>query len=401
MGFQQAISGLDAAQAALNSTGNSIANSGTVGFKESNPIFADSYVASLSSQNQQGLGVNVLGTSQDFSQGSISSTGNPTDMAINGNGFFQVSDSGGRTLYTRNGQFSLSANGSIVNQQGMRLMGFQFQNGKLSVGAPSPLSIPQSQAAPQATSKISISANLDSTSAQPTTTPLNPNDPTSYDYSTSINVYDSLGQQHQLSEYFVKNAAAGSWSAYSYIDGNSIDSGTPAQLSFDSSGNLSASSSLSKTYSAGNGSAPMNVTLDFSGSSQYGTSSSVSSLSQDGYAAGQPASFSISQDGVITQQFSNGQSKQIGQIALASVPAPQGLSPQGNETYSATSDSGVPVLQQPGTGGVGLVQSSALEQSNVDVATQLINLIQEQRAYQANAQTIKTEDQMMQTIINA
>jgi len=418
MSFQQGLSGLDATSQALDVAGDNIANASTVGFKSSDALFSDVYANSLngSGANQVGLGTTLQAIEQNFSQGSITTTTNPLDLAINGQGFFRVSDNGSIT-YTRNGQFQLDASGFIVDANGNNLTGYPVSaSGNIVTSAPVNLQVSSSTQPPQTTSEATANLNLDA-SATAIAVPFNPTDPTTYTNSTSLSVYDSQGFAHTVSLYFVKTAATNDWNAYATVDGTAdtyvnlgSGAGTPAALDFNGSGQLTSAMPLNVSVdlagiAAANGSAstansPLNFTLDFTGTTQFGSSFSVNSLTQNGYASGRLTGLSVSGSGVIQGNYSNGQSTALGQVALANFTDPNGLTPLGAGQWAETAASGLPQVAAPGTGNLGVLQSAAIEQSNVDLTTQLVNMITLQRNYQANAESIKTQDTVLQTLVN-
>jgi flagellar hook protein FlgE len=430
MGFQQGLSGLDAATSQLDAIGNNIANANTVGFKASTAEFADVFAASLNGAgaNQTGIGTKISAVAQQFAQGNIAASNNSLDMAINGQGFFRMSQNGS-IFYSRNGQFQLDKNGYLVNAQGVQLTGYQADvNGKIVAATPVPLNIPTANLSPSASTSGVVGLNLDSRSTTPATTTFSPTDPTSFNNSTSMTIYDSLGNSHVATLYFALDSAVpagvttatptatSAWSTYMTVDGTVVPAvvapapASPiATLGFNSSGTLiypPASAPL-KTGQVNvsipltNGAnSPQSIKLDFSSSSQYGAAFGVNQLTQDGFTSGQLSGFSTGPDGVIQGRYSNGQSKDLGQIVLANFSDPQGLQPQGNSLWSESTTSGAALVGAPATGSLGVIQAGATESSNVDLTAELVNMITAQRIYQANAQAIKTEDQIQQTLVN-
>ncbi|WLI88002.1 flagellar hook protein FlgE [Massilia sp. R2A-15] len=509
MSFQQGLSGLNGAAKSLDVIGNNIANSSTVGFKGSQAQFADVYANSLNGAggNQAGIGTKVSQIAQTFSQGNIESSNNPLDIAINGAGFFRTTV-GGATQYSRNGQFSLDKDGYMVNAQGAKLTGYATgPNGTILAGSPVPVQINTADLKPVPTSKIETELNLDSGSLNPAKTPFDANDPNTYNKQIPIDVYDTLGNPHVMSSYFVRTDA-GKWDVYVANDGTEVNNlkvgaaaqgtaspafdavntaratwraaaqavppdanaiaaalvtyasaagamvaaaaadpaignASPAQVAaintaatlsgqvlgntpedvdhdiaaavnlqptkvgtllFDAKGTLSASTAPMSVslpiFPPTGAAATLPVTLNFTGSTQYGAATSEKRSSQDGYTAGHLQRFSASGDGTILGQYSNGQSQALGQIVLANFANPNGLSPLGNNAWAETSNSGVPLIGAPTSGSLGVLQSSAVENSNVDLTAELVNMITAQRVYQANAQTIKTQDSVLQTLVN-
>lgn len=525
MSFNIGLSGLRAASKDLNVTGNNIANAGTVGFKQSRAEFSDVYAASVlgTGKNPQGSGVLMSNISQQFNQGNINYTQNALDLAINGNGFFQVSNNGA-VSYTRAGYFGTDRAGFLVNNFGYKLQGFPVDgNGNLQNGVVGDLQIQTTNQEPKATSTINTVFNLNSTLKSPVTwqstydglqqpiydaaynaslttagqdaydaellnsgdattaeaarvaalanatnianaqtagaaardLPANvtaalaaanatfdPTDPTTYNSSTSLNIYDSQGNAHVMTQYFVKTGA-NSWDMKVLVDGRNpaAPEQEPPQpyvmgLTFNSSGALtgianpeggpftvgpdlkvtlnSASATnpngwvpaisdgrTPATWSSNGALAnPDGIVLDFSKSSQFASAFAVNSVAQDGYTTGELAGLEIDDSGVIFARYTNGQSKVQGQIILANFANVQGLTPVGKTQWVQSFESGEPVVGTPMSGTLGALQAGALEDSNVELSDQLVNLIVAQRNYQANAKTIETESAITQTIIN-
>lgn len=409
MGFQQGLSGLNAAAKNLDVIGNNVANANTVGFKGSQAQFADVYAASQGgSATAAGIGVKVAAVAQQFTQGNITSSNNPLDIAISGQGFFQL-DNNGATVYSRNGQFQMNKDGFIVNSQGHKLNGYPVNplTGLISTGSVSTLQLPTAAIPPQATSTGDVGVNLDAREAIPATAPFNPLDPTSYNRSTAMTIFDSLGNNHIASLYFVKTAA-NTWSPYMTVDNLGLNGAAAtaanttlgAALPFTSGGLLPTTTMAPSITFANGATTPQVVTLDFSTSTQFGSPFAVNTLNQNGYTSGELNKFSTSADGTIVGSYTNGQSQALGQILLVNFANPQGLQPLGNNEWSNTASSGQPLVGVPGTSSLGILQSGATEDSNVDLTAELVAMITAQRNYQANAQTIKAQDTIMQTITN-
>ena len=434
MAFQQGLSGLNAASRALDVTSNNVANAATVGFKSAQTHFSDVFANTLngSGASAVGIGVSVNAIAQQFTQGNITATNNPLDISINGNGFFRMATSGGDVSYSRNGQFHLSEEGFIVDDRERRLTGYQAANGVVS-GALGEIQIDSSQIPPRQSSTITLGANLDSRLTAPAA-PLiagtlsgiapNYNAPTvgSYNSSTSLSVYDSLGNPHVATYYFVKAPAAvtvppsTSWNVLMTVD-NGVNNGGAvtqvAQLTFDGNGQLTSTNPAGPaTLPLGNigpvaigwdaalGVTAQSVAFDFSNMSQWGSAFSVDKLRQDGYSTGSLAGINVGKDGVILGNYSNGEERNLGQVALANFANPNGLASVGNNQWEPTSGSGPAMVGAPNSGRLGVLQSSAVEESNVDLTAELVNMITQQRNYQSNAQSIKTQDQIMQTLVN-
>ncbi|MCY1165696.1 MULTISPECIES: flagellar hook protein FlgE [Polaromonas] len=430
MGFAQGVSGLNAAASNLDVIGNNIANSGTIGFKSGGVQFSDVYAGS-----KIGLGSKVSSIVQNFAAGSIQTSTRALDVAIlNGDGFFRLASPGGEISYSRNGQFDMDKNGFIVNSAGLRLTGYQVgANGAIAGGSPSALQLPTASMTPNSTQNISAQFNLDSRSVAPAAA-FDPNNSLTYNYANSVTVYDSLGNPHELSTYFVKDPApaVNAWKVYATADGWPLDGATGAKVApdavdptkpatngtsfgaavFNSNGTLALDAAGvvvnppngkldfgSLTF--GNGSSPMVYSMDLTGTTQFGSPNDVKKLTQDGYTSGVLTAMSINQDGTLVGKYSNEQTKTLGQIVLSSFANPNGLQSKGDNVWSETAMSGQPLTGTPGAGTkLGALASGALESSNVDLTAELVNLIIAQRTYQANSQTVKTQDQVMQTLMN-
>lgn len=415
MSFQQGLSGLNAASKQLDAIGNNVANANTVGFKSSQAQFADAYAASLSGSGggstQVGIGVKVSQVAQAFSQGNITASSNPLDIAINGGGFFRVSNNGA-IAYSRNGQFSLDKNGYIVNANGAKLTGYAADSkGLLSTGAPVELRINKADIAPRLTKTANAVLNLDANKPPiPAAPAFSPTDPTTYTSATSVSVFDSLGTAHILQTFYVKTGpvppatAGGTWDVYASGDGTLLTvppGGKLGTLTFDDQGALTSTAPMTASIDVSSGAAtPLVVNVDYKGSTQFGSAFSVNTLKQDGYSSGRLSGFNTGPDGVITGRYTNGSTSVLGQVVLADFKNVNGLQPLGNNVWEETSASGAPLVSTPNSGSLGVLQSGAVEDSNVDLTAELVNMITAQRFYQANAQTIKTQDQVLQTLVN-
>lgn len=530
MSFQQGLSGLNVSSKALDAIGNNIANSGTAGFKSAAARFADVYAASLAGAgaSQIGIGANVATVFQQFTQGNVTSTNSPLDLALNGGGFFRLSDATGAATgvasFTRNGQFQVNKDGYIVNSAGLYLTGILADPATgivPSSGQPAALQLDTSLIQPNATTESDVEMNFDSRDTPPTggatagsvtgsavpgtlviaagnntltltidgvgpvnvditagtyasagalataveslinadatfsasgvavdvtldssgqvvitsrsvgtvgsqgsgstialgggdgeanllggapvivagTDTFSATNPLSYTASTSQTVYDSLGNPHNLSLFMVKTSQANTWQFYT-----SLDAGTPvgpSTLAFDSSGALTTAMPIAQSFTIGTGAvSPLAFTLDLTGTTQYGSSFGVNALAQDGFTSGRLSGISVADDGTIQGQYSNGRTRDMGRLVLASFPNPNGLQNIGGNLWRETADSGQPIEGTAGQGSLGVIQSAAVEESNVDLTAELVNMITQQRSYQANAQTIKTQDQILQTLVN-
>lgn len=409
------ISGLKANSEAMSVTGNNIANSGTIGFKSSSTLFSDILSASISSasgSSQVGRGVQISTISTNFSQGSFQDTSNSTDLAIEGDGFFMVSAVDSTTvLYTRNGSFHFDDDGYLVTAELYRVQGKLFENGVLSGGDPTDIQIDfDSQIPARQTSSLTLTTNLNSSSEVIAAFDIADPAGTS-NYSTSTELYDSLGNVHLATTYFV-NTGGQTWEWHTVVNSSELDpsvAGTEAlteigsgTLTFDSSGNLTSGGSGSTTAGAivwNNGSDPtQQIDMTFK-TTQFSSSSVVISQNQNGYAPGEVISVSIDNDGKVTASYSNGETLDIAMLTLATFNNPDGLVKTGGSLYAASSNSGAPSV---GTAGAsqGYIYTYSLELSNVDLATEFVNLITIQNNYSASSKVITTTDEMLQTLIN-
>ena len=498
MGYQQGLSGLGAASSDLDVIGNNIANADTIGFKSGTAVFADMYANSVATavNNQIGIGTQLAEVQQQFSQGTINTTGQALDVAINGNGFFQMSNNGSLT-YSRNGVFQLSNTGNIVNAQGLDLMGYAANSsGIINSAQTVPLTVPTTNIAPTQTTSITAQLNLDaqdslmlgtpkvvvsttgtlassgatittasagsnaddytiafssptaytitdannaandssgtytagtaitlgngqtvtltgtavggdSVAVSPTPTTFDASNSSTYNYSTSTQVFDSLGGSQSVNMYFAKTGS-GAWDVYAGVAGGTAS--LVGTANFNTSGALTGVTSVATTTAAdsiaftipntdGSGT-PQALTLDLAGTTQFGSVDGVNNLTQNGFAAGQLTSFTVGTTGILTGNYSNGQTASLGQVVLANFNDPNGLVDLGNNEYAQTAASGAAQVSTPGSTNHGTLQGGAVEDSNVDLTNELVNLITAQRNYQANAQTIKTQQTVDQTLIN-
>ena len=550
MGFSQGLSGLNGASKALEAIGNNVANAGTVGYKSQTANFSDIFAAAGGASDQVGIGVQVSGIQQNFSQGSIATSTNPLDLAINGGGLFRMSNAGTIT-YSRNGQFQLDKSGFLVNAEGLKLtgLGADAVTGAIIPGNYVPLQINNSAIPPQVTSVSQVQLNLDSRATPPTTmthgsalataapasltitagvndtitgtvdgninfnvvippatyssaaalatavqnainntgvvasppaavaqlglsgtaakvdatitaagfmqiasrsvgtvgstgqgskvdvlagngaatlkldaasTPtlasgadaFDPTNTSSFTSSTAQTVFDSLGNPHTLQLYYAQTSDPGTWQMYTSLDGNiPVDPATSlpyanwaasgTTVSFNTAGVMKTPMPLSESYAVATGATPiLKFNIDLTGTTQYGISFGTNQMLQDGFTSGKLSSMSVSADGIVQGSYSNGKNRNMGQVVLANFNNLSGLQSLGGNQWAETSVSGQPIPGIPGTGNLGLVQSGATEASNVDLTSALVDMITQQRAYQASAQSIKTLDQLMQTLVN-
>lgn len=448
MSFATGLSGLRAASTDLQTTGNNIANANTTGFKKSRAEFADVYATSLGgvAKTQAGSGVKVTEVAQQFTQGNIDFTENSLDIAISGNGFFTLANNVNDpqpTNFTRNGAFQLNKEGYVVDDRGRYLMAFK-PNGEsvkegFSQGVFQALQIDTSQGLPRATESVNMKLNLNAGAIAPTPA-FDPDNPESFNNVTSATIYDSQGNPHTLSTYYRKTAS-NEWDTYIYLNGRGVTLGAnpvydndaivtpagdatyldpgvipaPVPVTFTASGlldrvngqaALSTGAFPSNIFLNGIDLAPefvveeLNFELNFAGGTQFNSAFSVNDLNQNGLPSGNLTGIDITGEGVMFARFSNGASKPIGQIALARFPNEQGLAKLGDTSWGESADSGQPIFGSAGSNNFGVMQSAALESSNVDLSEQLVRLIIAQQAYQANAQTISTQNTITQTILN-
>jgi flagellar hook protein FlgE len=403
MPFRIALSGLNAASADLNVTANNIANTQTTGFKGSRTEFADLYAVSLQgvSNNASGNGVRVASVTQQFAQGNVEFTDSNLDLAISGQGMFILSDDGALS-YTRAGNFQMNRDGYVVNSQQQRLQVYPpLIGGAFNTGGLTDLRLLTTDSAPSATATVEYVLNLPGNASPPTVGVFDPNDPNSFNHATSLTLFDSLGATHTGTMYFSKTATANQWEARLYIDGTAV--GGAQTLQYSNTGMLTAPVGGQlpfPAYTPTTGAAPMTVSVDLNASTQFGSSFSVNSVSQDGFTTGRLIGIDIDETGVVQARFTNGNSVALGQVAIANFSNPQGLQQLGNTQWAETFASGQALRGQAGNSGFGLVQSGALEGANVDVTEQLVQMITAQRNFQANAQMISTADSITQTIIN-
>lgn len=448
MSFNIALSGLNAAQKDLDVTSNNIANVNTTGFKESRAEFVDVYAASLlaSGKTKVGDGVLTSDVAQQFSQGSIQFTNNALDLAITGNGFFATVPTidSLETSYTRAGQFKLNADNFVVNSQGGHLLGFPVNadgsSASVSLSTATPIRIPTASGAPTPSTEVDIRMNLPAGDAFITGAPANfdPTDPLTYNHSTSVTVFDSLGDSHIMTYYFVKEdpaVNANTWTMYTAVDGTMLDvpggvnnianptagvTGSPAtingaRLQFTSGGDFNAQTPatiLTSALHAGiltNGADPTNqIIIDFNldtagpnpnEPTQFASNFEVTSLEQNGLAVGRLTGLDIDEDGLIRATYSNGTSAPLSRIALVNFANEQGLTQIGNTSWKESLVSGEALAGEAGSGTFGTINSSALEQSNVNLTAELIDLISAQRNFQANSRSLEVDNQLNQTIL--
>jgi flagellar hook protein FlgE len=404
MAFSTALSGLTAASSDLDVTANNIANSNTVGFKQARAQFADVYAAGAVNLNNSviGQGVRLSSTAQQFTQGNITTSSSNLDLAISGDGFYTLKSPNG-LVYSRNGQFGEDKAGNVISSTGQALQVYPpLINGGFNTGTLSNLNLQTAQSAPLATTSGTVILNLPANTTPPAVTPFNAANSQTYNQSTSTTVYDSLGNAYPATMFFSQQAAPpNTWSVNMTVNGASAG---PAQtLTFGSSGQVTAPVGGVLNFNGftpTSGALPMTLSFNFNQTTQYGGQFGVTSIVQNGYATGQLSTVAINPAGVVSAVYTNGRSTQLGQLAMANFPNPQGLKQLGDTNWSETFTSGTVVQGVAGSAGFGSIQSGALEASNVDLTTQLVKMITAQRSFQANAQVITTANSESQTVIN-
>jgi len=406
MSFRIALSGLNAAQASLDVTSNNIANANTTGFKQSRAEFNDVYATAFGSIGSldTGAGVKLASVSALHTQGNIDFTGNALDLAINGQGFFTLDDNGSN-VYSRAGAFRVNRDGYVVNVSGQRLQAYpplDPQGTAFSTASLGDLQLTASDSNPNPTSTADVALNMQADALELGAGAIDPADPATFNYSTSVTSFDSLGQSHTSSLFFRKvDTATRSWDVRLVMDGDVTQTVGAQNITFDNLGQLTTAQPMNfGSYDPGNGAALMDVDFDFGSTTQYGSEFAVNSLYQDGFATGRLSGLDIDGSGVLLARYSNGQSTAMGKVALSNFTNPQGLTPLGDSLWGDSYAAGDRRLGEPGAGNFGFLQSGALESSNVEITQELVSLITAQRSFQANAQVISAADTLTQTVIN-
>lgn len=399
MGFSQGLSGLSAAAKALDVVGNNIANSQTVGFKAGSVSFADIFAGST------GMGVQVAGVSQNFGDGTPMTGASALDMAITGRGFFRMVDQAGSVFYGRNGQFEQDENGFIVNKtNGLFLTGYQATDGVINPGAQvGPIRIPTDDMPPAATTKGALTGNLSSESEKLDPANFDATKSETYNYVNEIETTDSLGNKHAVKVYFVFEGD-GKWTAFAQ-DSTSPEGGdkttfTEIPLEFDESGKIIGTATGVIKGDPHNGSAAFSMTLDLGALTQNASDSQLKPGEIDGQAPGKFNNYEVSDTGEVIAIYSNGKRQTVAQVVLADFANVGGLAQQGNNLWAETAQSGQPFLGTSGTGSFGDIVGGMLESSNVNLGDEMVNMIVHQRNYQSNSQTIKTQSEVLQTLVN-
>lgn len=412
MSFSQGLSGLNAAAKALDVVGNNIANSQTYGFKTGSIAFADIFAGTT------GLGVQVAGVNQNFADGGLVSTNRSLDIGIEGKGFFRMVNEGGGVFYGRNGQFDQDVNGNIINKtNNLFLTGYQATGTPPSIqpGAPiGPIRIPSDDMPPQASSSGSLTGNLKADDKTVITEDFDPTDDKTYNYTSQVEATDSLGNKHTIKLYFVQTAE-GEWSAYARDDTSPVmNPGPPPKeadavkmdLKFDANGKIDLAQMAGGTATfkvpgaSFNGSTPLALDLDLSEITKYSGDNTMKLKEIDGQAPGKYQNFVIGDNGEVVATYSNGKRQTVAQIVLADFANSGGLAAQGSNLWAETPQTGQPFFGTSGSGSFGTISGGTLEQSNVDLGQEMVNMIVYQRNYQSNSQTIKTQSELLQTLVN-
>lgn len=397
MSFNIALSGLQATTQDLNTISNNIANSSTVGYRGGRSEFSAIY------NGGQAGGVNVMSTSQNFSMGgSLVYTGRELDMGIQGDGFFVLSGQDGSTLYSRAGMFSQDADGYVTDPAGNRLQGYPVgAGGQLQTGNVSDLQVQSGSLPAKATTDVGVVSNLDA-SMEPidqATTPFDPDDISSYHSSGTVAVYDSLGNEHAMTQYYVKTSDTPSeWNVHYMMDGKDVGTN---KLEFDNKGTLKSGENITLDLGTPGGAAPMSLDLSYKNSTQYASDYSNSSLTQNGYTSGELNGVRLDDNGMIYGTYTNGQEQIQGQVVLADFNNPNGLTPVSNNAWAATNAAGQPIVGAPTSGTLGSVSGGYLEGSNVDTTAEMVSLMTAQRNYQSNAKVLDANSTMQQALLNA
>lgn len=390
MSFQIALSALQAINGQLDSISQNIANTGTTGYKSSRTNFGAMYA------NTAPNGVQAVSQTQTLDvEGGLLSTGRNLDVAISGRGYFVVTDGTGMTNYTRNGIFDVNAQGFLVDHMGRRVQGYAMTPGSDALGSMGDLTVPTGQIAARPSTKLEFVGNLSADWTVPTAA-FNMNNPATYNSSTVSVVYDSLGRQHTVTQYFAKTATG--VNVHYSVDGAATTG--PNAMTFDTQGQITAGGThtLNITFTPPDAD-PINLAIDYTGTTQFAGDTNTSTNAADGYASGTMVNVKVGEDGSLNVQYSNGKTQRVGKIALASFRSESGLMPVDGTSWQATHESGVALIGEPGSGQFGALAAKQLESSNVEVASQLVDLMGAQRNYQANTKVINTQNEIMQSLL--
>jgi flagellar hook protein FlgE len=394
MSYEIALSGINAINTQLETISNNIANTGTYGFKASRANFAAMYAGT------QPTGVEVSSLTQSIDiGGSVLTTGRGLDAAIQGRGFFVTRDSSGASMYSRVGIFSTDKDGYIVDSFQRRVQGYEMLPGSTTLGAMGDLKVPAGQIPAKPSDTMQYVGNMSADWAAPAAAPFDPANPLTFNSSQVAVAYDSLGGKHSVGQYFVKSGVNQVTAHYTF-DGAVLP--TTTVLDFNTSGALvSPAAPVALALGTPAGAAPLSVALDYTGTTQFGGDATVRVNSANGYASGTMIGVRLSDDGSVIAQYSNNQKEAVGRVALAVFPDEASLVPVSDTSWTSSSESGEPLYFTPGTGMAGSLSGGALEQSNVDMTSELVGLMSAQRNYQANSKVISTQTEMMQALMQA
>lgn len=414
MSFDIALTGLNAVNQQLNTISNNIANTGTVGFKSSRTDFGSLYA------DTQAMGVEVVGNTQSISQGgSLTGTSRSLDLAISGGGFFVTRGSSGEVNYTRAGVFGLDKDNYVVNNLGQRLQGYTTdENNNIQAGTVRDLQLRSANLPAQATNSMDFVANLNADEVSPyeladpdpSAYSFDPDNPSTYNSTYTTQVFDSLGREHALTQYFVKATGSSDWEVHYFVDGEPVNPGADPEisvpghtLSFDNNGQLSAGvANASLDFMPIQGGAELvEIDLNYTNTTQYGAGFAVTTNRASGYAAGEQTGLMVEDDGRVYVSYSNGQRLLQGQVVLANFANPEGLRNVSGTAWTETDASGRALIGVAGVGQFGAINSGALENSNVDLTQELVNLMEGQRNYQANTKVLSTEKELVQILFSA
>ncbi|MGF1548213.1 MAG: flagellar hook protein FlgE [Thiotrichales bacterium] len=412
MTFEIALTGLNSSSKKLGVVANNIANANTVGFKQSRAEFQDIYAISNMGpgKTQAGSGVQVSNVRQLFTQGNVDFTESNLDLAIGGQGYFRMSDAGS-IVYTRAGMFGMNRDGMIVNADGLNLTGYGIDDNGAVIPALQNLKIDLANLPAKASSEVTMGLNLDAGVGAPVVA-FDPANANSFNFSTSVTFYDSQGTSHIANMYFIKQAApVNSWESLTYVNGAQRNAGGAGPnggdvLTFDLNGVLTdingapGGTGTTALFQPTPATAPLTLALNYGQTTQFTGEFGVNKLTVDGFSSGRLTDVSVESNGMIFGRYTNGQSRVMGQVVLSNFANQEGLRPVGNSNWVESFDSGSPATGTPGSASLGMLQASALEQSNVDITKELVDMIAAQRSFQANAQVVSVADQLTQAVIN-
>ena len=391
MSFDIALSGIQSINQQLNSTSNNIANAGTYGFKSSRANFSAMYAGS------RATGTEIGSLTQSMSlNGGVLNTGRALDAAIDGRGYFVSRDAQNTMSYSRVGIFSASNEGKLIDANGRLVQGYAAVKGSTALGTMGDMLIPTGQIPAVASTKLAYAANMSSEWPIKAVT-FDKTNELSYNSGKSSILYDSLGAKHSLGQYFVKTAA-GVDVHYTFDNADVLP---VTKMTFDTSGKLVTGTSATPVLPTPPGAAPMSVAIDYTGTTQFAGESTTSTDRADGYASGTYTGVELAADGSVVAKYTNGQKQSIGVIALATFPDEGALTAVNDTSWVASTTSGTAMYDRPGVGMVGKLVTSSLEQSNVDITSELVGLMTSQRNYQANSKVISTENAMLQSLMQA